>query len=70
MIVRPSTAWVYVGHGPGLGLLHLVVHSRSGEVITWSEPLSSATASGARDSAAGFSWMGTTDEFLRNFKRC
>lgn len=75
MTVREGTAWIYVGHGDGVGLAHLVTESRNHMVATWSEPMFTKDilyipTENRMPYPGGFSWYGPVDEFLKVFKRC
>jgi len=58
--IKPGSCWTYIGPGPGRGFKHVVLSTRPGEVITWSEP--------SKDpSVGGYTWLGQPYDFRKQF---
>ena len=60
MNIAPKSKWRYVGSGDGKQLIHTVLSSEPHEVITWCDQTEGATG--------GWTWLGDSDEFLKQFK--
>ena len=56
-----QSLWKYVGYGDGKGLTHMVIHNRGASIITWSRPCDD-------EEIGGYSWMGPTQDFLKEFR--
>lgn len=62
--ITRGQVWTY--HGPDAPWLqHTVVEVSADGVVTWSEPVKDNTL--MDQGVAGYSWMGSTAEFLANF---
>jgi hypothetical protein len=60
MQIAPKSQWRYVGPGEGKQLIHVVLISEPHEIVTWCDDTAGA--------AGGWSWLGDSDEFLKQFK--
>lgn len=60
--VRQGQRWKFVGHGDGVGLVHIIVICANGEVVTWSQEVD-------RAGIGGFSWFGPFKEFVQQFRK-
>lgn len=59
-----NSRWIYVGPGDFKGLRHTVISVDTQGIVTWSDPLPKEID----NSIAGFSWMGTREEFANCFR--
>ena len=61
--IQPGSLWIYTGIGSGRGLTHKVLEPVDKDIVTWTVvPLP------MNDSIAGYSWLGSKQQFLQNFK--
>lgn len=63
MELKINSRWMFVGEGL-TGLRHTIIDLDTDEVVTWSDPVPGNPTQGP----AGFSWLGSRTEFLKNFK--
>lgn len=60
--IEEKTWWKYVGPGDGRGTKHMVTSAKGDEVTTFTNP-------GEMFVSPGYSWMGSPDEFRRDFRQ-
>lgn len=65
--IEPNSRWLFVGSDSSPTMLrHTVLMADELEVVTWSECIPESSIFNA--GVCGYSWLGTPESFLRQFK--